>query len=201
MDLVRCVEKMSEALRAPDIDPADVNSVFVNFLHKKATKEDLDGLRQKLIRVSTSLYKGTRRLNRLLDDPRLLQKLNSMVPTPIRWGSRLMSLPLLRSAIVQLKNATSVADTLLAASRLISIVEDSEERLKVPFSPRIQGKNAHYNNIYYYLMKVANWTPEARNQFIGNLHFFSDKVLQRISKQAAEQGTTIGSKPRPHGWE
>lgn len=200
MTLVSYVEKVTETLLDSTVGIEDVNAVFVDFLHKRASKADVENVRQKLLTVGKRLYRDTRTLNALLDDPDALVKLNAMKVVPKTWASRLLSLPLLRSSLVQLQNATSITDTLLGISRLISIVEDSEEKLKVPFSPRISGKNPHFNNIYYYLMNVANWSPDERNGFISNLHFFSDKLLQRITKEFSTKLNKIGSKPRPLGW-
>ncbi len=203
MDLiqhVRVVENQDPAQGF--ITPVDLNTVFVDHLRKQASRTEVDKVRSRLLMAARRLRENTSRLNKLLNDPQMMIKLEQLHQKHRAkgyWASHLLSLPLLDSAIHQLEQAKTVHDALLAMARLVGIVEDQPQAVETPYVPRVKYGSDRYHQVYKYLMQAAGWPPEAVKDMDETLALFSDQLLASLA-QKVRNGARLNKQPRPKGW-
>lgn len=182
---------------------SDVTDAAKAFLNKKPAAVQIENLRNKLLASARRLYTNTIRINGMLDDPDMIDRLGEMTGNGKMkgyWASKMISAPLLSSSIHQLSQAYSLHDVLLAVVRLVGIVEDAEAPVQTPHKPRMKnnGKPNHHQ-IYHYLMKAAGWPPEKVVQFDEDLAVFTDQLVDRLADKV-KGGKRLNTQPRPKGW-
>lgn len=203
MDLIRYAHLLAE-----EVDPAsnfptadEIVSILKRHLNKREALGDLHELRNRLLAGARRLLVNTVRLNRIVDEPnfqQIMANLSGVNRVKGYWASRLLSIPLLKSAIDQLSKAETAPQIALGISRLTGIVEDQEMPVSGPYKPRIQGGEPSYHQVYKYLTKIAGWSPERLQEIDQTMATLRDSLVKQITSRAA-QGRKLRL-PRPAGW-
>jgi len=181
-----------------------IGSAARAFLNKRGAMSEIMPLRDKLLATARRLYTNTIRLNGLVDDPDFIDKLNTLSghgKMQGYWASRLLSLPLLSSAIWQLSKAETAHDLLLAIVRLVGIVEDAEDPVETPRPSGVTGTvKPNYHQTYKYLMKTAGWPTDKVKQFDADLSLFTDQLVSKMAALIKGGKNRLNTTPRPKGW-
>jgi hypothetical protein len=204
MDLIRYANVIAEDFSPTDDFPTadEVAAVMKRYLNRREALGDLHEIRNKLLAGARRLLNNTIRLKRVLDEPdalAALTKLTKTVKVKGYWASKLISVPLLKSAIDQLASASTAPQIALGISRIMGLVEDHEEAVSGPYKPRIQGGEVYYHQVYKYLAKIAGWTPERLADFDATMATFRDTLVKQIVGRVAASKKNF-KMARPAGW-
>lgn len=174
---------------------SELEGVFQAHLRRRAAKARVDQIVTRLLREARAFRKNTATLNKVLSSEESIPMLNNLAGRRrgrTYWSAGQISLPLLDSAIHQLRTAKTVNQKLLAIARLVTIVED----------PEPDARRADAATLYPYLMQVEDWSPARRQEFADFLQGASADVVTRLAQQVLRQDRP--NQPlqaaRPKGW-
>ena len=203
MDLVRYTQLVSEERDPSASFPTsqEILDVLKLHLNKKQNIGELHDLRNRLLVAARQLLRNTTKLNGIVDRPDfdiLMANLTGLKKLRGYWASRLISLPLLRSAVDQLMKAQTGPQLALGIARLTGVVENAEDEIPAPTKTLLDSGDDSYNSIYKYLTKIEGWSPSRVEEFNGALRTLRDRMVQQMAAKIAA-GKTLKS-PRPAGW-
>jgi hypothetical protein len=203
MDLIRYAQNIAEQ-RDPAASfptPEEILSVLKLHLNRKQNLGELHELRNRLLVAARQLYRNTSKLNAIVDRPDfdiIMANLTGLKKLKGYWASRLISLPLLKSAVDQLEKAQTGPQLALAIARLTGVVENAEDEIPAPTKTLLDSGDDSYNSIYKYLTKIDGWNAARVEEFNGALRSLRDRLVQQMAdKITAKKMVRL---PRPHGW-
>lgn len=195
-------------LLAEEQDPAvhfptseEILSILKLHLNKRQNIGELHDLRNRLLIGARRLLRNTIRLNAITDRPDFdlqLARLTGLKKLKGYWASKLMSVPLLRSAVDQLGKAQTGPQLALTIARLVGVVENAEDEIPAPTKTLLDSGDDTYNSIYKYLTKIEGWNPEHVEEFNGALRSLRDRLVQQMAAKITS-GRTL-KMARPAGW-
>jgi hypothetical protein len=181
--------------------PDEVLDALKAHLNKKENLGALHDVRNRLLIGSRRLLANTIKLNKLIDQPnfeQVMANLTGQNKLKGYWASKLISIPLLKSAVDQLAKASNGPGLALAISRIMGVVEDAEAPVQTPYEPRVQGGEPEYHHVYKYLTKMAGWPPAKVREVDEAMAMYRDRLVKQM---IARLTTTNKLKlPRPAGW-
>lgn len=203
MDLVRYTHQINEerdpSAQFPTAD--EILEVLKLHLNKKQNLGELHELRNKLLIAARQLLRNTVKLNAIVDRPDfdlLMAKMTGLKKLRGYWASRLLSVPLLKSAVDQMTTAQSGPQLALAIARLAGVVENAEDEIPAPTKTFLDSGDDSYNSIYKYLTKIEGWAAPRVEEFNGALRTLRDRLVQQAAARiAAGKPTKLA---RPAGW-
>jgi hypothetical protein len=203
MDLVRYTHQINEerdpSAQFPTAD--EILEVLKLHLNKKQNLGELHELRNKLLVAARQLLRNTTKLNAIVDRPDfdlLMAKMTGLKKLRGYWASRLLSVPLLKSAVDQMTTAQSGPQLALAIARLAGVVENAEDEIPAPTKTFLDSGDDSYNSIYKYLTKIEGWAAPRVEEFNGALRTLRDRLVQQAAARiAAGKPTKLA---RPAGW-
>lgn len=204
MDLIRYAHLVAEDFSPTDSFPSsdEIVATMKRYLNRREALGDLHELRNRLLAGARRLLNNTIRLSRVLDEPNALKALANLTQTnKVKgyWASKLISIPLLRSAINQLATASTAPQIALGISRITGLVEDHENEVSGPYKPRIQGGDPSYHQVYKYLARIAGWSPERLADFDATMATLRDTLVKQIVGRVAASKKNFRM-ARPAGW-
>ncbi len=203
MDLIRHTNLIAEE-RDPSASfptPDEILSVLKLYLNKKQNLGELHDLRNRLLVAARQLLRNTIKLNAIVDRPDfdlLMAKMTGLKKLRGYWASRLLSVPLLRSAVDQLSKAQNGPQLALAIARLTGVVENAEDSIPAPTKTFLDSGDDTYNSIYKYLTKIDGWSAPRVEEFNTALRNLRDRLVQQMSAKILA-GRPMKA-PRPAGW-
>jgi hypothetical protein len=203
MDLVRYTHQINEerdpSAKFPTAD--EILDVLKLHLNKKQNLGELHELRNKLLVAARQLLRNTIKLNALVDRPDfdlVMAKVTGLKKLRGYWASRLLSVPLLKSAVDQMATAQTGPQLALAIARLTGVVENAEDEIPAPTKTFLDSGDDSYNSIYKYLTKIEGWAAPRVEEFNGALRTLRDRLVQQAAARIAAGKPTKA--PRPAGW-
>ncbi len=203
MDLVQYTHRINEerdpSAQFPTAD--EILDVLKLHLNKKQNLGELHELRNKLLIAARQLLKNTIKLNSLVDRPDfdlLMGKMTGLKKLRGYWASRLLSVPLLKSAVDQMTTAHTGPQLALAIARLAGVVENAEDEIPAPTKTFLDSGDDSYNSIYKYLTKIEGWAAPRVEEFNGALRTLRDRLVQQAAARIAAGKPT--KMARPAGW-
>jgi len=203
MDLVRYTHQINEerdpSAKFPTAD--EILDVLKLHLNKKQNLGELHELRNKLLVAARQLLRNTIKLNALVDRPDfdlVMAKMTGLKKLRGYWASRLLSVPLLKSAVDQMATAQTGPQLALAIARLTGVVENAEDEIPAPTKTFLDSGDDSYNSIYKYLTKIEGWAAPRVEEFNGALRTLRDRLVQQAAARIAAGKPTKA--PRPAGW-
>jgi hypothetical protein len=145
--------------------------------------------------------RNTTKLNAIVDRPDfdlLMAKMTGLKKLRGYWASRLLSVPLLKSAVDQLAKAQNGPQLALAIARLTGVVENAEDTIPAPTKTFLDSGDDTYNSIYKYLTKIDGWSAPRVEEFNTALRNLRDRLVQQMSAKITAAKTLKA--PRPAGW-
>lgn len=193
------VEERDPAAQFPT--PDEILQVLKLHLNKKQNLGELHELRNKLLIAARQLLRNTIKLNAIVDRPDfdlLMANMTGLKKLKGYWASRLLSVPLLRSAVDQMTTAKTGPQLALAIARLTGVVENAEDQIPAPTKTFLDSGDDSYNSIYKYLTKIEGWSAPRVEEFNGALRVLRDRLVQQMAaKITAGRPVNV---PRPAGW-
>lgn len=192
-------EEQDPAISFPTSD--EILSILKLHLNKRQNIGELHGLRNRLLIGARRLLRNTIRLNRIAELPDFdLQLANLTGQKKLRgyWASKLISIPLLRSAVDQLGKAQTGPQLALGIARLVGVVENAEDEIPAPTKTLLDSGDNTYNSIYKYLTKLEGWNEAHVEEFNGALRTLRDRLVQQMAAKITARKTL--KSPRPAGW-
>jgi hypothetical protein len=203
MDLIRHTNLIAEE-RDPSASfptPEEILSVLKLYLNKKQNLGELHDLRNRLLVAARQLLRNTIKLNAIVDRPDfdlLMAKMTGLKKLRGYWASRLLSVPLLKSAVDQLTKAQNGPQLALAIARLTGVVENAEDTIPAPTKTFLDSGDDTYNSIYKYLTKIDGWNEARVDEFNTALRNLRDRLVQQMAAKITAAKTLKA--PRPAGW-
>ncbi len=203
MDLVGYTHQINEerdpSAQFPTAD--EILEVLKLHLNKKQNLGELHDLRNRLLIAARQLLRNTIKLNAIVDRPDfdiLMANMTGLKKLKGYWASKLLSVPLLRSAVDQMTKAETGPQLALAIARLTGVVENAEDEIPAPTKTFLDSGDNTYNSIYKYLTKIEGWNPARVTEFNDALRTLRDRLVQQASARiAAGKATKMA---RPAGW-
>lgn len=203
MDLVQYTHQINEerdpSAQFPTAD--EILDVLKLHLNKKQNLGELHELRNKLLVAARQLLRNTIKLNALVDRPDfdlVMAKMTGLKKLRGYWASRLLSVPLLKSAVDQMTTAQTGPQLALAIARLTGVVENAEDEIPAPTKTFLDSGDDSYNSIYKYLTKIEGWAAPRVEEFNGALRTLRDRLVQQAAARIA--AGKPNKAPRPAGW-
>lgn len=203
MDLVQYTHQINEerdpSAKFPTAD--EILDVLKLHLNKKQNLGELHELRNKLLVAARQLLRNTIKLNALVDRPDfdlVMAKMTGLKKLRGYWASKLLSVPLLKSAVDQMTTAQTGPQLALAIARLTGVVENAEDEIPAPTKTFLDSGDDSYNSIYKYLTKIEGWAAPRVEEFDGALRTLRDRLVQQAAARIAAGKATKA--PRPAGW-
>lgn len=203
MDLVRYTHQINEerdpSAQFPTAD--EILDVLKMHLNKKQNLGELHALRNKLLIAARQLLRNTIKLNAIVDRPDfdlLMANLTGLKKLKGYWASRLLSVPLLRSAVDQMAKAETGPQLALSIARLTGVVENAEDEIPAPTKTFLDSGDDSYNSIYKYLTKIEGWAAPRVTEFNDALRTLRDRLVQQAAARITAGKPT--KMARPAGW-
>lgn len=203
MDLVQYTHQINEerdpSAKFPTAD--EILDVLKLHLNKKQNLGELHELRNKLLVAARQLLRNTIKLNALVDRPDfdlVMAKMTGLKKLRGYWASKLLSVPLLKSAVDQMATASTGPQLALAIARLTGVVENAEDEIPAPTKTFLDSGDDSYNSVYKYLTKIEGWAAPRVEEFDGALRTLRDRLVQQAAARIAAGKPT--KMARPAGW-
>ena len=200
MDLVRyIIENQDPSVKFPTSD--EILEVLKLHLNHRQSLGELHDIRNRLLIGARRLLRNTIRLNGIADKPDFdlqLSNLTGLKRLRGYWASKLISIPLLRSAVDQLSKAQNGPQLALGIARLVGVTENAEDSIPSPNKTFLDSGDDTYNSIYKYLTKIEGWNQEHVDEFDSALRTLRNRLVQQMANRIIASKTL--KMARPAGW-
>ncbi len=203
MDLIRHITIIAEAVDPAERFPTADEILATLKLHTNHRESlgQLHALRNQILVPARVLLRNTIKLNNLVQKPDfdlLMTNVSGQSRLKGYWASKLISIPLLKSAIDQLAKAETGPQIAQAIARIVGVVENAEDEIPAPYKTHLDNGEDNYNSIYKYLTKIEGWNEARQDAFVGALATLRDRLVQHAA--ARLKAGVPQRAPRPQGW-